>query len=304
MHFDVNTFILENKESFHKVIDLIPIPLFIKSINGKYIACNRSYELISAKSRDELIGNTVYDLWPKEQADLFFLKDKELFDAPGVQIYQADISSSFGNECIVEFHKSTFENSKGDIIGLLGAVFDITEKHKLQLELKKLSEIDCLTGLVNRRAGRVLLDQVLSQSERKNAAFVVAMLDIDNFKSINDSYGHSVGDDILKKVNSITSHALRDCDIILRHGGEEFMLCFPETSINESLLVLERIRALFENEKISVSKDHDITITVSIGASVYPQHGVSIDALIIASDLAMYQAKNSGRNCIRTTVNK
>lgn len=304
MSFDLTTFILENKESFHKVLDLIPIPLFIKDINGKYITCNRPYELISGKSRKEMIGKTVYELWPKEQADLFFFKDKELFDSPGLQKYQADISSSFDSLCIVEFHKSTFENSEGQVIGLLGAIFDITEKTKLEIELKKLSETDDLTGLANRRAGHALLNQVLSQNHRSKSTFVVAMLDIDDFKTINDNYGHNVGDTILKKVNHITSRALRDCDIILRQGGEEFILCFPETSLSESLIVLERIRCLFETENIPTSTGKNISITVSIGASAYPQHGLSIEQLIIASDKAMYQAKNSGRNCIKVASTK
>ena len=302
MNFDITAFISENKDSIDKVLDLIPIPIFIKDISGRYIACNSAYELTSGQSRKEMIGKTVYDLWTKEQADLFFLKDKELFDSPGFQKYQADISASFGSQCIVEFHKSTFENSYGQVVGLLGAIFDITEKTLLERELKKLSEIDDLTGLTNRRSGRNLLDQVLIQSQINKDSFIVAMLDIDDFKMINDRYGHSVGDDVLKKVNTITSRVLRDSDIILRQGGEEFVLCFPKTSLSKSLVALERIRHLFESENILVLKDQNISITVSIGVSVYPQHGVSIEALIVASDNAMYQAKNLGRNCIRVAL--
>jgi diguanylate cyclase (GGDEF)-like protein/PAS domain S-box-containing protein len=304
MKFDLTTFILDNKGALHEILDLIPIPLFVKDITGKYITCNHLYEVNSGKSRQELLGKTVYDLWPKEQAHLFFLKDQELFDSPGFQKYQADISLTTGSQCIVEFHKSTFKNSKGKIIGLLGAIFDITEKINLETELKRLSEIDDLTGLANRRAGRNLLEQVFNQNQRNKGIFVIATLDIDDFKSINDNYGHSAGDAVLRKIDNITSKVLRDCDIILRQGGEEFILCFPETNLSDSLIVLERIRHLFENEKIALSKDQDISITVSIGVSEYPQHGQSVEKLIVASDKAMYHAKNSGRNCIKTAVEK
>ncbi len=298
MNFDLTTFISKNSESFHDVLDLVPIPIFIKDINGRYITCNQLYELSSGKTREEMVGKTVYDLWPKEQAELFFLKDKELFDNPGLQKYQADISPSFGNQCIVEFHKSTFENSEGQVIGLLGAIFDVTEKVNLEMELKNLSEIDDLTGLTNRRAGHTLLKQVLNQSLRNNDSFIIAMLDLDNFKKINDRYGHHAGDLILQKTTHLASKILRNCDIILRQGGDEFILCFPETSLSESLIVLERIRCLFENENISLPNEKNISVTASIGVSVYPQHGQSIKELIIACDNAMYRAKDSGRNCI------
>jgi len=302
MTFNITKFISENKETFHLILGHIPIPLFIKDVSGKYISCNRQYESLSGKSRKEMIGKTVYELWPKAQADIFFLKDKELFDSPGFQTYQVDISASFDHQCIVEFHKETFEDADGQVVGLLGAIFDVTEKTNLELELKKLSETDYLTGLSNRRAGLNLVNQVLKQSQRSKKPFVIAMLDIDNFKFINDTYGHSNGDTVLKEISKITSRLLRDCDIIFRHGGEEFVLCFPDTSLSESLIVLDRIRHRFEKNDFIISEGRTISITVSIGVSAYPQHGTSIEELLSASDTALYAAKDSGRNCIREAV--
>ena len=128
MDFDLIQFINKNEHSFHEVLDLVPIPLFVKDVQGTYITCNNAYEKISSISCHEMIGKTVYDLWPEPQADIFFSKDKELFDAPGEQIYEADISSSFDKRCIVQFQKATFTNDKGEVIGLIGAIFDLTEK--------------------------------------------------------------------------------------------------------------------------------------------------------------------------------
>ena len=302
MSFDLTQFILNNKNSFHDVLDLIPIPIFAKGIDGKYITCNEAYEEISGKSREEMIGKDAYDLWPNHQADLFYEKDKELFDNPGLQEYQTDISASFGKPCIVKFHKATFDDSNGQVVGLLGVIFDITEKVKLEEKLRKLSEIDDLTGLINRRTGRNLIEQVFNQNKRNKGDMVIAMFDIDNFKVINDNYGHDVGDKVLTKVKSITSKALRDYDIILRHGGEEFIICFPETNLVDALIVLERIRMLFENEFIPVQKDQNIFVTVSVGVAAYLQHGTTIEELVNASDKAMYKAKKSGRNCIEIAL--
>lgn len=303
MTFNITKFISENKETFHLILDLIPIPLFIKGVSGKYLSCNHQYEILSGKSRKEMIGKTVYELWPKAQADMFFLKDKELFDSPGFQTYQADISASFDHQCIVEFHKETFKDSDGQVVGLLGAILDVTEKTNLELDLKRLAETDDLTGLPNRRAGLNLVHQLLKQSQRSKKTFVVAMLDIDNFKLINDTYGHNNGDIALQEINKVTSELLRDYDIIFRHGGEEFILCFPDTGLSESLAVLERIRHRFEKNDFIISGGETISITVSIGVSAYPQHGASIKKLLSASDTALYAAKDAGRNCIREAVN-
>lgn len=298
----MSDFILKNQSGLFEVLDIIPLPLFIKDKSGQYIACNNRYELLSGITRQEMMGKTVYDLWPKEQAELFFLKDKELFDAPGVQKYQADISTSFGSQCIVEFHKSTFTNSAGEVVGLMGAIFDVTEKTNLEARLKKQSETDSLTGLLNRRAGRNLLDQVFSEHQKNKKSFVLAMLDIDYFKKVNDTYGHDAGDIVLKTVTHVATKFLRDGDIMLRQGGEEFILCFPKTSLSEAIVILEQIRFSIEKEIFSVSKEKNVSITVSIGACAYPHHGQSIEQLIKACDLAMYQAKNAGRNCIKVTL--
>lgn len=299
MSFDLVHFINEHEQSFHKVFDLIPIPLFAKDVQGKYLTCNKAYEDISGKSRQEMIGKTVYDLWPKSQAELFFLKDKELFDTPGQQIYEADISASFGKKCIVQFHKVTFSNKAGETIGLLGAIFNLTEKKELEEKLKKLSEIDDLTGLLNRRTGMERMNQVLHQGQRHGHDFVIAVMDIDHFKSINDTYGHETGDKVLKEVNQITSEALRDYDILLRYGGEEFVLCFPETNVEEARIIVERIRTLFEKRSHSLPDGGNLIVTVSVGIAAYPNDGKTIDQLINAGDKAMYQAKSAGRNCIR-----
>lgn len=299
MGFDLIEFIDSNQQSFHDVLDLIPIPLFIKDIKGRYISCNKAYEKASGKNCHELIGKTVYDLWPKQQADIFFAKDKELFDSPGQQIYEADISPSFDKKCIVQFHKVTFTGNNGEVIGLVGAIFDLTEKIELEEKLKRLSEVDDLTGLLNRRTGLERMEKVLIQSIRNKHSFVIATMDLDHFKTINDTYGHDAGDTVLQSVKALTSNILRGYDIICRYGGEEFIFCLPEVSIEEACIVLERIRSSFESEKIVLRQCDDISVKVSIGVASYPDHGQTIAQLINASDKALYDAKSAGRNCIK-----
>lgn len=299
MDFDLIQFIDANEKSYHELLDLIPIPLFVKDVQGYYITCNTAYENISKISRQEMIGKTVYDLWPQSQADMFFAKDKELFDSPGKQIYEADISSSFGKKCIVQFHKVTFSNNDGETIGLLGAIFDLTEKIELAEDLKRLSEIDCVTNLLNRRAGLEQINRVLNSSKRNDHNFVIAIMDIDHFKSINDTHGHEAGDMVLQSIKDLISKALRGYDIVCRYGGEEFVFCFPETTLEEASITLERIRTVFESERIALTNDAHTTVTVSIGFAAYPKHGETVNQLLEAGDKAMYDAKSAGRNCVR-----
>ncbi len=299
MHFNLVDFIKDNEQSFHKIFDLIPIPLFSKDIKGHYLTCNQAYEKISGKSRSELIGKTVYDLWPNDQADIFFKKDQELFTSSGEQIYEADISTSFGRKCIVQFHKATFANEQGETIGLLGAIFDLTEKKELEEKLQYLSEIDDLTGLLNRRSGIQQLENLLQTSQTLKQTCVVAIMDIDHFKQVNDTFGHQMGDQVLKSIKQLVAKAIRSHDTLLRYGGEEFVLCFPNTGIKQARIIIERIRLLFEQKQFYPDPNNSLQITLSIGFAAYPDNGQTIEQLLHASDAAMYQAKAAGRNCIK-----
>ena len=104
-------------------------------------------------SREEIIGKSVYEIWTKDEADIFFVQDQELFEQGGLQVYETKITSSGGIIHIVQFHKQVFTDSTGEVAGFLGAIFDITEKKELELALARLAATDELTGLPNRRNG-------------------------------------------------------------------------------------------------------------------------------------------------------
>ncbi|MDI3548779.1 MAG: two-component system, cell cycle response regulator, partial [Halanaerobiales bacterium] len=166
----------------------------------------------------------------------------------------------------------------------------------LLLSLKERVERDVLTGLYNRLAVKRILSKLWSNAHVTNTPLAVAMLDLDNFKEVNDKYGHVVGDELLKKVSYIIKKSLREGDVAIRYGGEEFVIILPKTDSGGAKIPLERIRKRIEDETFT---DTGIKSTVSIGVSVYPDDcPLNMEELIKYADAALYEAKARGKNRI------
>nr|WP_298038938.1 diguanylate cyclase [uncultured Desulfuromonas sp.] len=156
---------------------------------------------------------------------------------------------------------------------------------------------DPLTGLYNRRYLTKRLEEEFGRSGRQNFNFCIMLIDLDNFKAYNDLFGHSVGDEVLRKSAALIKSAARDMDAATRYGGDEFCILLPGTSKQEAKLVAERIRATIE--KTAFPKEDRFPtekLTISIGIAGYPHDGNTADALIQNADQALYRAKNGGRN--------
>jgi len=166
-------------------------------------------------------------------------------------------------------------------------------------EAKKRAEqqarTDVLTGLNNRRAFFEYAEVMDAQSRRYNHTYVIAMIDIDHFKRVNDTWGHEAGDDALVVVGNAIFKILRETDIIGRIGGEEFAVIMSETDLEEGVLLAERLRKLIEEMVIETAKG-DINLTVSIGVAACDDKNLSLESVMASSDAALYSAKNAGRN--------
>lgn len=162
------------------------------------------------------------------------------------------------------------------------------------LQLKERVERDHLTGLYNRLALHRLLPQMLKEAKEQGKPLVVAMLDLDNFKRINDQFGHQAGDEALRFVAGLIKRILRNDDLAVRFGGEEFVIVLPATDFAKARIPLERIQAQITAEKILPEVEG---LTVSIGVAGYAGRGsVDPDELIRQADQAMYRAKELGKN--------
>lgn len=162
------------------------------------------------------------------------------------------------------------------------------------LRLRRLHQensTDPLTAVTNRRG----LDAVLTVLSQDKTPVAIVLLDIDNFKLVNDTYGHSVGDEVLKTIASVAVEQVRETDIVARLGGEEFVVVLPNTTPESALLFAERLRFSIEHTHFGPCG----TITISLGVAQYPAHASSVDGALKLADRALYQAKRDGRNCTR-----
>ena len=175
----------------------------------------------------------------------------------------------------------------------------LSDYYEQSEQMRELSITDPLTGLFNRRYFDIRLDEESQRAKRYGLPMSVVLLDIDNFKLFNDSEGHLAGDHILKEIAAVMSAAVRANDILVRFGGEEFVILMPQTAKEDALLVSERIRKnVREQIPLSWSKFPAKQITISAGISMYPDCGGLKDHLIRCADKALYKAKIKGKDCI------
>jgi len=168
----------------------------------------------------------------------------------------------------------------------------------LHEEAQRLSLTDGLTGTWNRRFMQMQFRQVLATATRFDRPFSILMLDLDNFKQINDTFGHQKGDEILVEFSRRVKIALREVDTFARYGGEEFICLLAETDVDGAITTAEKVRDAIRSEPFGDARERHVSLTVSIGVAVYPQHGDTYAALVESADQAMYRAKQLGRDRI------
>ncbi len=169
----------------------------------------------------------------------------------------------------------------------------------LALERERfLANVDPLTGVLNAKAFRSRARDEIDRSRRYGRPFTLAFSDLDNFKEVNDRFGHSAGDNLLRMVTDIVRKNLRTTDIFARVGGDEFVLLLPETEAEAARAVLGKI----QNKLRRSLRDAGLPVTLSVGAVIYLSPPDSVDAMIHEADTLMYQAKHSGKNRIRLEV--
>lgn len=163
-----------------------------------------------------------------------------------------------------------------------------------ELELRQIASTDVLTGAFSRRAWLEKARPEIKRAERYGRPLSVMIMDIDRFKSVNDTYGHPVGDIVIKRLAELAMQAIRDSDAFGRFGGEEFVVLLPETKLSEALILAERIRIAFS--EIEIEALQGIRSSISIGLTERYGGEMELDPLLERADRALYEAKNSGRN--------
>ena len=173
----------------------------------------------------------------------------------------------------------------------------LIESGKLENVLER-AIVDGLTGLYDHDTFIILLGKEIERARRHGENFALLMLDLDDFKQINDKYGHQKGDEVLARMAEIMRETVRTMDIPGRYGGEEFAVILPETDIRASIQSAERLL-----EAVKMEFERDVGLTVSIGAACFPEHAATVETLIRMADEALYKAKSEGKNRIVSAKN-
>jgi diguanylate cyclase (GGDEF)-like protein/PAS domain S-box-containing protein len=186
-------------------------------------------------------------------------------------------------------------NEQGRVVRWFGTNTDITDRMLMEEEIKQMAQHDMLTGLPNRRLFNEIIAHELAQARRNGKKLAVFFLDLDRFKEINDTLGHETGDELLKETAARLKAVMRVSDTVARIGGDEFNVIipdiyYPEYASEVAQKILNEIRRPFK------IKGHDLTVSTSVGISIFPHDGEEIDTLLRYADIAMYHAKEKGRN--------
>ncbi len=286
----------------HSIVATTDIKGIIQDVNDKF--CE-----ISGYERDELIGQD-HRIINSGIKDKTYWRDMYRTVAKG-NIWKDEVRNQAknGEYYWVDTTIIPLMNDKGKPESYISIRTDITKQKEIQKafakankKLKKLTQIDELTGIANRRSYEKQLEIEIQTAQRTHHPLSILVIDIDNFKAVNDNYGHDTGDVILRQVaDSIKQTLTRTTDFVSRFGGEEFIVLMPSTDSEGASKVAERIRRNVTKIEISApGNDTNDHITISIG--VASQTGISLDKNLLFkhADTALYEAKNSGKNKIAT----
>lgn len=204
-----------------------------------------------------------------------------------------------GDTIVAEITVHALADESGHKTGYLATAHDVTQRRRAEDQVQHMAMHDALTALPNRNMLQEQLKVCLNLAERESLTMAMMFLDLDRFKKINDTLGHHIGDSVLIEVARRLRSAMRTSDIVARLGGDEFVVLLPRiANMDDGERVAEKVLALF-SEPLRIGP-HELRVTPSIGLALYPQHGCDSITLMRHADLAMYRAKNAGRNRIQT----
>jgi diguanylate cyclase (GGDEF)-like protein/PAS domain S-box-containing protein len=198
------------------------------------------------------------------------------------------------SEIPIEESVAPIRDRGGEAIGAVIVFRDVTAGRATALQITHSAEHDFLTGLPNRMLLNDRVTEAIALARRHTNKVAVLFLDLNGFKHINDSLGHTVGDKVLQAIATRLVHCVRDSDTVSRQGGDEFVVLLPEVQRSEDAAVIARKMLHAVSQALSIEQ-HDLHVTISIGVSVYPDDGLEAETLIKHADTAMYQAKELGR---------
>jgi len=302
-----------------------PSLMFIKDLEGRYLYVNERFAQAFGLESKDIISHTDFELFSAELATQFRANDtKVVAKGVGIEVEEtAPYGDGFSHTSIV--HKFPLFDSRGHITAVGGIATDITERKRLEEELKQknvqlakalqaeaalrdrqehlnfIATHDPLTGLPNRALLHERTGHAIAVARRSGHLLALLFIDLDRFKTVNDSLGHAAGDKVLREVATRLSRCLREVDMIARHGGDEFVVLLEDVEKEEEV---EQVAARMQEALVEPLEieGQQISVTGSIGVALYPRDGDAASTLLRKADVAMYRAKDLGRKTVQFYV--
>lgn len=277
------------------LIETIPDSIFYKDLEGKYLGCNMRFAEIVGFPKHFIVGKSDIELFDQERA-LNFREDDDKTLKSGLLKHEEYHTLPDGRKLYLETVKTPYRDSEGHLLGILGITRDITERKKNEEEIRHIGYHDHLTGLYNRRFYEEELHRL---NVKRNLPLTVVMGDVNGLKLINDSFGHSMGDELLRKAAQLIKNGCRADDIIARIGGDEFVLILPQTNASEAETVITRIKEKSQTEMVN-----GINISISFGYETKKDEAQDIQEILKNAEDFMYKSKVSEGSSLRSrTIN-
>ncbi|MCR5593144.1 MAG: GGDEF domain-containing protein [Saccharofermentans sp.] len=281
--------------------------IYFKDLESRFIWTSQQHaDQLGAKSPEEMLGKTDYDYFPKEFADNARETELKIIESgePMLNIEEEWERNDDELRYLIA-SKYPFYDKNHKIIGTWGITKDVTEIKKLEKELERsyekvqrLVRVDDMTGLYNRRYFYEMLERVCNlYSRRGGGTFSVIAIDVDNLKYINDQYGSTHGDDVVKHVATSMLHGVRETDSCFRTGGDEFVIILPDCDKTDAVAVAKTISTKVSEQSIPVGESKFEKITISVGVATY-EDGTDMSELISSADRKLYKAKRNGKDQI------
>lgn len=291
-----------SEERFHSLTRVAADAIITIDENNTILSFNQCAENMFGRPAETMIGGKLHVIIPERYRSLHDAGVAGMGrkgGAPfGGQTKEFHALRRDGSEFPIELTVAGWANEVGRRF-FIGIIRDITKRKQLEDDLRRMATTDAMTGIYNRRHFLELMIQEMHRAHRMLRPLALIMLDIDLFKRVNDSYGHAIGDEVIKSLTRACTSELREIDIFGRIGGEEFAILLPELRHEQGLEVAERLRRKIETLVIEANDKAIIHFTASMGVAVLEEDDRIPESFFARADAALYHAKKDGRNCVK-----
>ena len=289
----------ESEKLLSDILENVTAYIYMKDTNGRYLFANRLLRERFAAPIEEIVGYDDTKFFDADTAANMRKDDlRVLQNGETLQSEETNLNILTGVTEVFLSVKLPLRREDGSIYALCGILTDISERKDIEEHMQHMAQYDALTHLPNRALFNDRLQQAIAAAQRNKARLALMFIDLDKFKPVNDTYGHGVGDLLLKDVALRIQDCLRESDTAARIGGDEFVILLPaiETQQDAGKVGEKILHAL--NQPFILA-GHTLQISGSIGVAVYPEHGKDEKLLVKSADIAMYHAKKNGRNNVK-----